>query len=126
MARNTIRQDAEVCRPRRILITCNLTIRAEGILESGKPSDINFSEIFERLYAKSAYFVMKNTNALVSKEFEEIKIDAKDVGDVEERLIKEHLGQVKVEGLGIEQEKGLIMELMKALSVESAMKSAPF
>lgn len=95
-----------------------VTIRVEGILESGKPSDINFNDIFERLYEKSAYFVMKNTNALVSREFEEIKIDAKDVEDVEERLIQEHLGQVKVEGLSIEKERELINNLMKVLAVE--------
>src|SRR3989339_293238 len=45
-----------------------VTIRLEGVLENGKPSDINFKEIFGKLYEKSAYFVMKNTNALTTKE----------------------------------------------------------
>lgn len=91
-----------------------VTIRVSGILESGKPSDIDFKEIFERLYEKSAYFVMKNTNALVAKEFEEIKIDAHNIEDVEEKIIKEHIGQIKVEGL---DEIKITKELMRILSV---------
>jgi len=93
-----------------------VTIRLEGTLESGKPSDINFKEIFEKLYDKGAYFIMKNTNALVTKEFEEIKIDAATVGDVEAKIIKEHLGQIKVEGLE-EKELALTKELIRILSV---------
>lgn len=93
-----------------------VTIRLEGILEAGKPSDINFKDVFEKLYDKGAYFVMKNSNALVSKEFEEIKIDAGTVEDVEEKIIKEHLGQIKVEQIG-EKELELTRELMRVLSV---------
>ena len=90
-----------------------VTIRVNGVLESGKPTDINFKGIFEKLYEKSAYFVMKNTNALVAKEFEEIKIDAKDIEDVEEKLIKEHIGQIKVDL----DEANVTKELMRILSV---------
>ncbi len=95
-----------------------ITIRVGGTLESGKPSDINFKDIFEKLYEKSAYFVMKNTNALTTKEFEEIKIDAKDVEDVEEKIINEHLQQIKVEGLDTDKEKQLTKELMNTLTTE--------
>ncbi|MEA2038070.1 MAG: metallophosphoesterase [Nanoarchaeota archaeon] len=95
-----------------------ITIRIDGTLESGKPADIDFKRIFERLYEKSAYFVMKNTTSLVSKEFEEIKIDAKNVGDVEEKIINEHLGKIKIEDLSVEKEKELTKELMNVLSSE--------
>ena len=90
-----------------------VTIRVSGVLESGKPSDIKFKDIFEKLYEKSAYFVMKNTHALVSKEFEEIKIDAHNVEDMEERIIKEHIGQIKVD---VDEVK-VTKELMHILSV---------
>ncbi|MBI1935466.1 exonuclease SbcCD subunit D [Candidatus Woesearchaeota archaeon] len=93
-------------------------IRLQGILESGRPSDINFKEIFEFLYSKSAYFVMKSSHAVMSKEFEEIKTDARNVEDIESFLIKEHLGQIKVENLDLEKEEELIKSLMKALSAE--------
>ncbi len=93
-------------------------IRLAGALESGKPSDINFKEIFEFLYSKSAYFVMKSSHAVLSKEFEEIKTDARNVEDIESFLIKEHLGQVKLENLNLEKEEELIKNLMKLLSTE--------
>jgi exonuclease SbcD len=103
-----------------------ILIRVGGILESGKPTDIDFKHIFEKLYEKSAYFVMKNTNALVAKEFEEIKIDARNVDEMEEKIITEHTGQIKVEGLDKEAE--LTKELMKifAVSREDGEKVADF
>jgi DNA repair exonuclease SbcCD nuclease subunit len=92
-------------------------IRLFGSLASGKPSDIDLKEIFDALYSKSAYFVMKNTAALTSKEFEEIKIDAGSVEQIESGLLREHLGQVKVEGL-TEKEEDLIRQLMAALNTD--------
>ena len=92
-------------------------LRLYGSLASGKPSDVDLREIFEMLYGKSAYFVMKNTAALTSREFEEIRVDAGSVEQVERSLILEHLGQMKAEGIS-EREEQLIRELMAALSAE--------
>ena len=93
-------------------------IRLSGSLASGKPYDIDFKDIFQKLYDKSAYFVMKNTNALTTKEFEEIKIDTSSTEDAEAAIIKEHLGQVKLKDLDTEKEEALIKDLMKQLSTE--------
>ena len=93
-------------------------IRLHGILASGKPSDIDFKEIFNFLYDKSAYFVMKSSHAVSSKEFEEIKTDARNVEDIESFLVKEHLGQIKLENLTLEKEEELIKSFMKILSTE--------
>ncbi|MEK6828448.1 MAG: exonuclease SbcCD subunit D [Nanoarchaeota archaeon] len=93
-------------------------IRLHGTLANGKPSDIDFKEIFTALYDKSAYFVMKSSHAVISKEFEEIKTDARNVEDIESFLIKEHLGQIKFENLSLEKEEELIKNLMKILSTE--------
>ncbi|MBD3354896.1 hypothetical protein GF361_02835 [Candidatus Woesearchaeota archaeon] len=95
-----------------------ITIRIKGTLLSGKQSDINFKEIFEKLYNKSAYFVMKNISKLKTKEFEEIKVEKGSVDDVETKLIKEHLGQIKVAGFDPQKEERLINDLMSALSAE--------
>jgi len=95
-----------------------VTIRVKGILGSGKSSDINWKEIFQLIYDKSAYFVMKNTNALNTKEFEEIKIQASSVEEIENKLIKEHLQQVKVAGYSAEEEEKLTKQLIGALSLE--------
>lgn len=92
-------------------------LRLYGSLASGKPSDVDLREIFDTLYGKSAYFVMKNTAALTSKEFEEIRVDAGSVEQVERSLIREHLGQMKAEGISGREEQ-LIRELMSALSAE--------
>ena len=93
-------------------------IRLHGTLESGKPGDIDFKEIFGYLYEKSAYFVMKSSHALVSKEFDEIKTDARNTEDVESFLIKEHLGQFAMENMTKEKEEELIASLMKILGTE--------
>tara|TARA_B100000315_G_C14562657_1_gene581297 strand:- start:553 stop:1770 length:1218 start_codon:yes stop_codon:yes gene_type:complete len=93
-------------------------IRLSGSLASGKPYDIDFKDIFTQLYDKSAYFVMKNTNALTTKEFEEIKIDTKSTEDAESAIIKEHLGQIKLKDMNLEKEEVLIKDLMKSLSTE--------
>jgi len=93
-------------------------IRLSGSLDSGKPHDIDFKDIFARIYEKSAYFVMKNTNALTTKEFEEIKIDTKSTEDAEEAIIKEHLGQIKLKDMDSKNEAALIKELMQTLGTE--------
>lgn len=91
-------------------------IRLHGVME-GKPSDIDFKDMFSILYGKSAYFVMRNTSGLTSKGFDEIKIDARSTEDVEEALIKEHLGQISL-GLTKEKERELIKNLIRILSAE--------
>ena len=91
-----------------------ITIRIKGILSSGKISDINFKSIFKKLYDKSAYFVLKNTSGLQTKDFEEIKIQATSVDEIEEKLIKEHLGQTKI---SLDEEK-LTKDLLNLLSAE--------
>jgi DNA repair exonuclease SbcCD nuclease subunit len=73
-----------------------VTIRLFGKLRTGKPSDVNFRDIFSAFYAKEAYFVMKNANKLTSPEFEEVKIDSSSVEDIEDAMIREHVGQIKL------------------------------
>jgi hypothetical protein len=89
-------------------------LRVRGVLESGRGSDIKFREMFKDLYEKGAYFVMKNIVKLESKEFEAIKVEQGSVDEVEDRLVKEHLGQIQIEG----DEEGMVKGLMNALSSE--------
>jgi len=86
-----------------------VTLRLEGVME-GRVSDINFKKVFDRLYEKGAFLVLRNTNKLKSKEFEEVEIEG-DVEDVEERVIEEHVGKVEVNF----DEKKVIKELMEVL-----------
>jgi DNA repair protein SbcD/Mre11 len=91
-----------------------VTIRVKGTLDQGKISDINFKEIFQILYKKEAYFILKNTGNLKTKEFDEIKIQADSVDEIEDKLVKEHLGQQKI----ALPEEDLTRQLMHILETE--------
>ncbi len=91
-------------------------IRMEGRLRTGKPFDINFRDLFASIYQKGAFFVMRSTSKLISEEFEEVKIDISTADDLEDALIKEHLGQIKISFK--DQEEPFIKQLMKTLSIE--------
>ena len=93
-------------------------IRIKGTLESGKISDINFTQAFNQLYAKGAFFIMKNSSAASTKEFEEIKIDTSDIEHMEEKLIKEHLGQIKVDDFNLEVEEKISNLILQHLNTE--------
>lgn len=95
-----------------------MLLRVEGSLKSGKPSDINWNELTQAFYARSAFFVMRNTVRLSSQSFEEIKVSEQTSETVEEHLIKEHLGQVPLPGFEGQQEEQLVKQLMRSLSLE--------
>jgi len=102
----------------REFINTIVTIRLAGVLDSGKPSDINLKEIFNKLYDKGAYFVMKNTFKLAAKELGSVKAKTGPVEDTETLLIRQSLGQIKVDNLDIEKEEKLTNRLMAILSNE--------
>ncbi len=91
-----------------------ILIRIKGKLESGKISEINYKKVYDAAYAKNAYFIMRNTSKLVAEDYEEIKIESGK--DIEEELIDEHIGQIKVQGWDNEKEKSMIKQLMTILS----------
>jgi DNA repair protein SbcD/Mre11 len=93
---------------------CLITIRLSGTLENGRVFDINFKEIFNQLYKQEAYFVMKNTNKLISEDFEEIKISQSNPDNIEEEIIKEHLQQIKL--FNKDDELQLTQSLLKSLN----------
>tara|TARA_Y100000310_G_scaffold339954_1_gene434252 strand:+ start:11880 stop:13088 length:1209 start_codon:yes stop_codon:yes gene_type:complete len=92
-----------------------VTLRVAGCLKSGKPSDIDFKKVIAS--ASSAFVVLKNTYKLTTKEFEEVNIDSGKAEDIEEKIIEEHLGQVDIADLGLE-EKWLIKNLFSCLNKE--------
>lgn len=84
-----------------------VTLRISGEFETGKISDVKIREFAKKIEEKGAFYVMKNTNRLKLKEFEEVKLHG-EVKDIEKELIKQHLGQFK-----IENEKILTEELIE-------------
>ena len=62
-------------------------LRVFGELENGKTSDIKFSEIAEFVKRKNAYFMLKNTHDLKTKEFE-LEVEVENTENIEEEAIK--------------------------------------
>ncbi len=63
-----------------------LTIRIEGCLKDGKTNDIDFKIINENF--KEAYYTLRNTSKLTTKEFQSLEIESMDVPDIELSVIK--------------------------------------
>jgi len=88
-----------------------ILIRVEGTLKSGKPSEINFRRIHEKL--KDAYCILRNTNKLFSKELTEIEVDSASTEEIEKRVIEDSKKEFKELG-----NKELVSRLMNALDLE--------
>ncbi len=96
-----------------------ITLRIKGSLSIGKLSDIPFNEIIQDLYEKGAYFVMKNTVGITSSVFEEVKKGpVQSIEQLQDSVIAEHVGQIKVDGLPPDKEKDLTKNLLETLSAE--------
>lgn len=95
-----------------------VTIKISGTLESGTTADIHFNDIFEKAYQKEAYFVMKNTSQLKTKQLEQIRVDMTNTEETEDKIIKEHLGQIKLGNMNAEEEERMTRQLMKILNTE--------
>jgi DNA repair protein SbcD/Mre11 len=90
-------------------------LRISGTLESGKASEIDFRKVFSMLFGKGAYYVMRNTSQLKTKEYEEIKVEISASDEIESRLIDEHTGMAKM-SWEKDKEKEIIQNLMSILS----------
>ncbi|MBW3017077.1 hypothetical protein KY316_01790, partial [Candidatus Woesearchaeota archaeon] len=62
----------------------------------------------------NAYFLMKNTNKLATKDYEEIKVSTSNIEEIETQLIKENIGQIDI----TKEEDKLVKQLMLALDAE--------
>lgn len=93
-----------------------VTIRVAGTLKQGRPSDLNLNDLVQHCYDLGAYFVMKNTNGLLSTEFEQVTISTRSVDDIEDSLITEHVGKSGV--FPAEYERALLKDLMQAFAKE--------
>jgi exonuclease SbcD len=91
-------------------------LRVEGELAEGRISDLRFKELFKAFAEQGAYFVMKNTAKLTSKEFAEYQVEGT-AEELEEKLIREHAGQTPI-GLRPEEEVRLTKELLAILGEE--------
>ncbi len=93
-----------------------VTLRLSGILNSGNLANIDFKGIFNDLYNKGAYYVMKNTAGASTKEFETVNVDFSTIEDIEDKLVEEHIGQTDL--YNKDEEKSMVSALMVALNSE--------
>ncbi|MCK4551053.1 MAG: DNA repair exonuclease [Candidatus Aenigmarchaeota archaeon] len=95
---------------------CVVLLRVAGTLLEGKPTDVSFFDAYETLKQKGAIIVKRNTTKLLSRDFEEIKVDVSgDLKAVEARIIKEHIGKAPEI---IKDEEGLVLSLLETLDTE--------
>jgi len=103
-----------------------VTIRITGQLSQGRPSDVNLNDAIQHAYDLGAHIVMKNTNGLASKEFEQVTVVQHSIEDIEDALVREHTG--KNSPFPLEREREIIRALLDTLAMEKneGEKSADF
>jgi len=112
-----------------------ILLRVSGELESGKNSDIKFSQIEDFAKRKNAYFMLKNTHDLITKE-PELEIEVKDIENIEEEAINIYseknpsdfnklLPQL-INSLSIEKQEGEKSESFTNRIIEEAKKILKF
>ena len=95
-----------------------ITLRVEGTLDQGSTGDIPWNSLHELFISKGAYCVIRNTSKLSSTELSPIFVETTSVEDIEEKLINEHAGQLRV--FEKEKEKEIIKGFMHALASEKS------
>lgn len=93
-------------------------LRIEGILKSGKPSDIDFRGLITKMKDKGVKTVKRNTSKLSAAEYEEVKVTTSNREELENRLIEENAGQIPVDGRDKEEQIRLTKALFEILSKE--------
>ncbi|MDO8623587.1 MAG: DNA repair exonuclease [archaeon] len=88
-----------------------ILLRVSGELENGKSSDINFQQIEDYAKQKNAFFMLKNTHDLKTKDVE-IEIELKNSDNIEDEIINVYSEEDP------SQFNDLIYELMNSLDLE--------
>lgn len=95
-----------------------ILLRVEGVLRSGKTTEVGLNKIKRELKEKGAKSVRINTSKLSTKEYEEMKVEAENRGELESKLIEENVGQFEFESLSKEEKVELTRDLFRDLSEE--------
>ena len=94
-------------------------IRVEGVLISGSVTEIGLRDIIKTLKENNARITRVNTNKLSTKEYEEISIEqASTKEELEDKLIKEQVGQYELGKLSVDKRIELTKSLLQLLSEE--------
>ncbi len=110
-------------------------LRVKGIIESGKHSDIKFSQIEDFAEKKGAYFLLRNTHELKTKDAE-IEIEINETENIEEETLKDYSKQNPsklnefipslISALSAEKQEGETTESFKKRIFEESQKILKF
>jgi len=110
-------------------------LRVKGELEHGKNSDIKFDQIEEFVNQKQAYFLLRNTHDLKTKEIK-LEVEVKDTENIEEETIKiyseKHPSDFNklipqlINSLSIEKQEGETTENFSTRVIDEAKKILKF
>ncbi|MBI4016306.1 MAG: exonuclease SbcCD subunit D [Candidatus Aenigmarchaeota archaeon] len=93
-----------------------ITIRVQGLLAKGKPTDINWQRIQQSAFECGAYIMLKNTSQLISPEMIEVKVPNKSIEEIEEAIITENPCKTILKSTN--EDKILAKELMQSMQQE--------
>jgi DNA repair protein SbcD/Mre11 len=98
-------------------------VKIKGELSGGKTSDISSGEIRDLMKENGALDVIINRYGLTSKDYASVKVVGEDVPAIENRLLRENIGAVKVSIEELKTDKGakLAQELLKVLRQEQKL-----
>ncbi|MGC9014336.1 MAG: metallophosphoesterase family protein [Thermoproteota archaeon] len=101
-------------------------VKIKGELSGGKTSDISASEIRTMLIERGAIHVILNRYALTSKEYVAVKVMGEDIQTIENKLLRENIGIVKVSNEELKGEKGtkLASDLLRILRQEQKLSES--
>ncbi len=112
-----------------------ILLRLRGELENGSISDIKFSQIEEAVSRKKAYFLLKNTHDLKTKEVE-MNVEIKNIDNIEGEAIELYSKQNPVDfnkfipqlinSLSIEKQEGEKIESFTTRLIEDSKKILKF
>ena len=92
-------------------------IRVRGELSGGKTSDINFTQLRSILRQNGAIYANINRYALSLKEYTAIRVEGRDIHEVEENLLRENIRAVNVFEPKLRGDRGIhvAVNLLEAL-----------
>jgi len=98
-------------------------VKIKGELSGGKTSDISSSEIRDLLKENGALDVIINRYGLTSKDYASVRAMGEDVPAIENRLLRENIGAVKVSIEELKADRGakLAQDLLKVLRQEQKL-----
>jgi hypothetical protein len=98
-------------------------VKIKGELSGGKTSDISSSEIRDLLKENGALDVIINRYGLSSRDYSSVRAMGEDIPTIENRLLRENIGAVKVSLEELKADKGakLAQDLLKVLRQEQKL-----